>query len=602
MDVLRTQHPHQSLNLHGPCRDEHIGNVSAFHPAPGMARVSAGEIMESGGYYQRQPHPQHYVAHPLERSSVAQDLTPAVQQVDMDGAEYMLRRKTPNGTLAAGYDGNPTDLNAKPHAAKHFLMPSSYSTIWQGQRESDLDGYAERVLPPQLSRPYPAWIGEEPRQTHQLQYQGQYRSMESPFMNEAVVSQAQGVDSVLDQGMFLQHDPAFFNGHQVPTVLQPMWPPCIGFTPLDNNGPYGPYWPDGAYEPYRPAPFRDPQYYQQRVCDNFQGAAANIADNCSERESAQQHHHHHQHFGKRCNSGQKYLEQQPIKGLEPANRYRNEHELVNSRSQRWKTSPRPDTADLCREAEGKDEWGVSDLHYALHQMPSHPIQLGGNAQFKEKTLAWAHRVYLDLLATMHQSRRNESSGRHSAERHFPANVYPKPPRQPQFHAAMAIARDSTGNQNFGKSSLGQTPANSSALGKYQAPHDVHQPGDAPPNSLGLRPPSSIWNESWGSPHRISLQQSVSAHVGRNRPPQAFDYSGKNLYNTYKVEQSPATTALGALEMLSRLCAESDWQWTDGILLGGCLAYGLGDFARALRWYGRVLSCDPKYITCCVLGV
>jgi tetratricopeptide (TPR) repeat protein len=44
-----------------------------------------------------------------------------------------------------------------------------------------------------------------------------------------------------------------------------------------------------------------------------------------------------------------------------------------------------------------------------------------------------------------------------------------------------------------------------------------------------------------------------------------------------------------------MCQETEWQWTDGMHLGGCLAYGLGNFQKALRWYTKVLEMDPKHL-------
>ena len=37
--------------------------------------------------------------------------------------EHMLRRKTPNGILAAAYDGTSVEQMEKPHATKHILLP-----------------------------------------------------------------------------------------------------------------------------------------------------------------------------------------------------------------------------------------------------------------------------------------------------------------------------------------------------------------------------------------------------------------------------------------------------------------------------------------------
>ncbi|KAL8738624.1 MAG: hypothetical protein Q9181_000620 [Wetmoreana brouardii] len=61
------------------------------------------------------------------------------------------------------------------------------------------------------------------------------------------------------------------------------------------------------------------------------------------------------------------------------------------------------------------------------------------------------------------------------------------------------------------------------------------------------------------------------------------------------EPSLAAAAMTALKLLSRLCQESDWRWIDGMLLGGCLAYGLRDYNKALKWYTRVLSCDSNNV-------
>ncbi|KAI6878960.1 hypothetical protein KC355_g22273, partial [Hortaea werneckii] len=47
--------------------------------------------------------------------------------------------------------------------------------------------------------------------------------------------------------------------------------------------------------------------------------------------------------------------------------------------------------------------------------------------------------------------------------------------------------------------------------------------------------------------------------------------------------------------MTQLCQDTDWQWTDGMHLGGCLAYGLGNYQKALRWYNKVLEQDPKHL-------
>lgn len=60
------------------------------------------------------------------------------------------------------------------------------------------------------------------------------------------------------------------------------------------------------------------------------------------------------------------------------------------------------------------------------------------------------------------------------------------------------------------------------------------------------------------------------------------------------DHNPGTRAVDALTVISGLCQETDWQWVDGMHLGGCLAYGLGNYSKAQRWYNKVLELDPKY--------
>jgi hypothetical protein len=57
--------------------------------------------------------------------------------------------------------------------------------------------------------------------------------------------------------------------------------------------------------------------------------------------------------------------------------------------------------------------------------------------------------------------------------------------------------------------------------------------------------------------------------------------------------SPLSKAKEALDMLTTLCDQSGWCWIDGMLLGGCLAYGLEEYHKALDWYSKIIALDPK---------
>ncbi|RPA72702.1 TPR-like protein [Ascobolus immersus RN42] len=51
----------------------------------------------------------------------------------------------------------------------------------------------------------------------------------------------------------------------------------------------------------------------------------------------------------------------------------------------------------------------------------------------------------------------------------------------------------------------------------------------------------------------------------------------------------------ALKILEEVCAQGGWKWLDGMLIAGCLAYGLSDLVGALGWYGRILERDGNHV-------
>jgi predicted O-linked N-acetylglucosamine transferase (SPINDLY family) len=58
---------------------------------------------------------------------------------------------------------------------------------------------------------------------------------------------------------------------------------------------------------------------------------------------------------------------------------------------------------------------------------------------------------------------------------------------------------------------------------------------------------------------------------------------------------PVQNAVAALELLTTLCQDSSWQWVDGLLLGGSLAYALADYQKAYDWYTKILNIDSRHV-------
>lgn len=599
-DVLSAQQPHQFRTSPHTYRQHLNRDASIGLFRPGMVQSAPTRGTEHDGVRQGVPRSQQYVAHPIQRPSASftQISSPDPQAPKYNDVEHMLRRKTPNGTLAAGYDGDPADLDARPHATKHMLMPMSHETGSMRDRVDNSQGYTNRLLLPQLDQPHLAQSIDGRRQSRRAEFQSLLRSEKSPSIYGAAAYQGQGVDSVLNQGAFLHHDPNLANGQHVPTVLQPMWPPCIGLTSMNNVGPYGPYWPDGAFEPYRPAPLRDPRYYHQAGSDQSKGVDSASSDMTwvPGHEPSRYPHYEERLCGSSTNliyrEGRSHTEAERVGQW---GTYPFQHASATPRGHNRGSPLFHSLSGSHNERENRGQWGIADLHYTFNATFPQSDSQGSNAQFKEKVLTWAHRIYVGLLANIHNLRGNEPRGQHPAERHFPSNIYPKPPRQALFPSCMVSMQEPFGEHKRQSSVL--EPG-------YEHPLDRHTLHNKPylkhistnthgatqdlPNSRFLR------NRTWGQPLQIRKQHTAFPQFRQLQSSPFYGYSESADSVQQEQKQVSAEAAVNALEMLSRLCSESGWQWTDGMLLGGCLAYGLGDLARALKWYCKVLNCDPKY--------
>ncbi|GLI78531.1 hypothetical protein PoHVEF18_006849 [Penicillium ochrochloron] len=409
-------------------------------------------------------------------------------------AEHALRRKTPNGTLAAGYDGTPGDTTIQP-ATKHilvspmdsnqFLSPQAglLGDVWQ-QPAPDLSGPKPMNFPPVFKND-----GTNPMASGEFVQDANGTSWVRP------VNYPPGIDSVLNQSLPLQGPQRFVmhNGAYVPTVLPATLQQCVGPTASAGTGPYGPYWPDGVYIPYRPAAIRDSRFGSPHPTGFFDpNQPAFIQSQIP--------------LGSRPDTSFAWGQSAP--GLPT------QDPLMKPIFPPRHSDQLPYHARISRSISGLPSnpptnnsmnWTGRPSAGPGFQGPGPAVT--GNIEFKEKILSWAHGVYVDLLATIHQARRNSIS-------------------------------------------------NSGADGHSQRGSD--------------------------SQIRDVGRFSVSATGSR--------FSG-SPFN----EGSPVNNAASALEMLSHLCMESNWEWIDGMLLGGCLAYGLGDYHKAMRWYSRIIARDSTHV-------
>lgn len=501
--------------------------------------------------------------HPVQRLD-PRDATGSSSNANAAG-EHALRRKTPNGTLAAGYDGTPGDTTIQP-APKHILV----SPLESGQFLP-----AQAGLQPENWQPLPP---DQAISTHM--------NFPPVFKNEAgdpiaageVIQDANGaswvrpvnyppgIDSVLNQSLPLQATQRFLlhNGAYVPTVLPATLQQCVGPTASAGTGPFGPYWPDGAYIPYRPVAFRDSRFGSP----NPNGQPQSLFD-----INQQAFNQAQIPLDTRADSGFAWGQSAP--GVPPQN------PLMKAHFPPRHSDQLPFHVRSNRSVSSYPNPLNNEPMSWTGRPPAHGFQPPGpavatNTEFKEKIMSWAHGVYVDLLATIHQARRNSISnggadGQNS--RFLKPNIYPKPPRQPGLDFSQNSAPEIHRHNSYPCSQYDVQRQKSGFMANLRK-------GDPQMNVQGRRPSLNQFSQA----HRGSDSQ--MRDVGRFPGASSHRFSS-TLFN----DGSPVTNAASALEMLSHLCMESRWEWTDGILLGGCLAYGLGDYNKAMRWYSRIIARD-----------
>ncbi|KAL2853117.1 glycosyltransferase family 41 protein [Aspergillus pseudodeflectus] len=471
--------------------------------------------------------------------------------------EHALRRKTPNGTLAAGYDGTPGDMTIQPPATKHILV----SQLEPGQ-----------LIPPQAGFLTDPWqqstmIFPPMHKPDSSRVNATLDEMTQGFNGISWIrslNNAPGMDSVLNQSLPMQASQQRFylhNGAYVPTVLPATLQPCVGPTASAGTGPYGPYWPDGAYIPYRPAAFREPRLNTQAPFQYFD--AGHQQFNAGPTPTYPELTPTHPELGEWTQSTEgsvkpnfppRHSDQKPFDSS-------NNQRVLPFHTRNSSNSGSGASFASRPLAPGHhSSWsGTSGSNGFQTTVSATTNSRVNNAEFKEKVLSWAHGVYVDLLASIHRARRNSASNAtQDGQNHLvKPSIYPKPPRQPGL--------------DFSNTSPPEVTRHNS----YPSGHN-------------------------GRYERHSMSQSQQVSPG-NHFVERLRYSGRlnsisNSFSNSPVnENTTLVNAASSLELLSHLCMESGWEWIDGMLLGGCLAYGLGDYNKAMRWYSRIIARDSSHV-------
>lgn len=187
---------------------------------------------------------------------------------------------------------------------------------------------------------------------------------------------------------------------------------------------------------------------------------------------------------------------------------------------------------------------------------------GQGKNFREGVLVEAHKAYTDLVT--HISHIKKASHGRSSSRTMKNLIFPQAPKS-------LIARSS-----------------------FQL-HRVHQsfPGTMSPyqhHQLPLTPNST--NVLSVMPTRDPVMLPSAGIDATGRAFAGFPMGQGAVHGSDIVRVDPRGAAEKWLNMLDNLC-KSDWQWKDGMLMGGCLLHSLGRYETALLWFRQILRIDDR---------
>lgn len=444
-------------------------------------------------------------------------------------SENSLRRKTPNGTIDNGYDGSHTQLAAGPPPLKHMILPGSRKIFPTANT-----GHPTSI-------PGSSWLysSQSINNSHDSGFEvAQSSNPAHGGWGHGQNHMGQNVPSMMDQAAFMQsgaqgsyNNQGLMMHHGYSNAYQQQ-------AEISNYSPVGfnpsPVWGDGPL-----AQFHSPLHFQST------GYVPHNAPYESAFNSVQAPLH------QGALGGQFYGQNHPFRMPMPA------YSLDDGFSRH---GPLP---SMMQSHQSQD----------FSQVSSPTGDSSSPARFRERALAQAHKTYAGLLMYLSHTKKihhsKSSTGTRSPSKMV---LFPQPPKQlsARFSPRMQPARHQTfpGPPGSFSSHHGQ--------GSMNAPSSMNMMIDANGRQINGHP--AVMAEIFGNPavHKYS-------YMGKSLQRQPFNYAiGTAIGN-----------AKASLEMLSNLCEQSGWEWIDGMLLGGCLQYGLEHYEEALEWFKRIINIDSR---------
>ena len=519
---------------------EFTGNMFRFQGAPETLQ-SNQERYNSLSRYAR-----HFAGTRRPTQSYSQRVGTLSNRCAPFAEDHMLRRKTPNGTLNAAYDGSSLDGSTHPPASKHLLLPGAYQT------QHTLFNNTNETNP--VCTPFTPGTSNQSFRARVHESSGSWPAM-SAWQDAC---QTKGY-STLPQVDSMLHGPTQqpaamdwqYSSLRGPNVMQPPHQPPLGPTASHGYTPAEPIWPNGTFVQHQ---LFTPQ-------SELQAAYPQTTQLFS-------------HSNPRSDwpalppfSQDLSLKQKPEHIVDP-------HTFGTHRSGGTLQPVDPDLApwtysrDSSQTIYGESVGGCAP--YDSHRSPNDALLLG-------------YQMYAALVSTIQGIRKNgiPEAKVQSVQAQAPlANIFPEPLRKVQM-------------QNIANSNC-QTPRRYCHQGSFT----IHNSNlDAAPsqsfaaNTILPRLQADAFGGYEGRRYNTGHDAHELPSNAHNRDALAALNRSIGPLETTLMHSCPQDGAILALNELTRICQQSNYEWTDGMLLCGSLSYALGDFQVAARWFSRILEVD-----------
>ncbi|KAI9718171.1 MAG: hypothetical protein M1828_006803 [Chrysothrix sp. TS-e1954] len=508
----------------------------------------------------------------------------------MPFSEHLLRRKTPSGTLTAAYDGTPSGPSPHMHTSKQVLTSSrahSYARVDRHRSRlssSHLEGSvaareSDRILTQELQLASNGLqnFAFSPSQDHAWDTASHYQS----------VGQTPQVDSVL-HGSSFNHNSFGRQGnfYNPPSGFLPPVQAPFGPTASTDHSPFGPYWPNGNYVPYQPAASQDRSYLSG--ADRHFLAPQNIPQNSSH-PNYRSHTIHDSSIksstlSKHVQSFPSYPDHPILHDAHLKSAPNNQTHTPFLPDNRQNPYHVPQTLALPSK-QFTDSWlykehassnGGESLRKSLIQNRTsaslRTILSPTPSSPPNQVLSWAHTVYSRFVAALqrqaHVAAQNQLRVSNKSEALAQsATIFPEPL---QSNAERLVNHSD----------------------QHQSGRDMHDQYSAvdSESNIGLRGSRSSTTKVKAA-YRSSNVQSVR-HSSVTIDPNSYHPTPTtphdNLQDLWSADFMLRASATKALDLLANICQDSSKR-VEALLLGGCLAYVLGDFAKALDCHVEAIS-------------